>query len=209
MKQAYRFGRTHRLSKIALKKFVWCLRFLCVMVISPLAFADWTVSSGSEIYFVSIKNNSVGEINSFEGLSGSISLAGKVRVAVDLASVDTGIDLRNERLKQIFFDVANFPMATITANLTRGQTAKLIADGVNTDVIEVKINLHGNTVSKFAHLSVASSDGNVRVTTTKPIVITAQEFGLEPGIAALQQIAGLNAISQSIPINVDLRLTAD
>ena len=55
----------------------------------------------------------------------------------------------------------------------------------------------------------SASGGDVRVTTTQPIVITAQEFGLEAGVAALQQIAGLNAISRSIPVTVDLRLTAD
>ena len=49
----------------------------------------------------------------------------------------------------------------------------------------------------------------VRVTTTQPIVITAAEFDLEAGVAALQQIAGLNAISRSIPVTVDLKLSAE
>jgi hypothetical protein len=40
-------------------------------------------------------------------------------------------------------------------------------------------------------------------------MITAQDFGLESGVAALQKIAGLSAISRSIPITVDLRLTAN
>ena len=73
----------------------------------------------------------------------------------------------------------------------------------------MSISLHGKTVNKAANLSVSASGGEVRVMTTQPIVITAQEFGLEAGVAALQQIAGLNAISRSIPVTVDLRLTAD
>jgi hypothetical protein len=44
------------------------------------------------------------------------------------------------------------------------------------------------------------------VTSTQPIVVAAKDFGLESGVAALQAIAGLNAISQSIPITVDLSL---
>ena len=48
----------------------------------------------------------------------------------------------------------------------------------------------------------------MRVTTTQPIVISASEFGLEAGVAALQSIAGLNAISRSIPVTVDLQLIA-
>ena len=171
--------------------------------------ADWTVSDSSRIGFVSIKNNRIGENNAFERVSGSISESGQVAVSVDLSSVETGIGIRNERLQKILFEVASFPTASIDAALSDGQIAALRAGGARAESVLVNISLHGKTVSKTANVSVSSSGGDVRVTTTQPIVITAQEFGLESGVAALQQIAGLNAISRSIPITVDLRLTAD
>jgi polyisoprenoid-binding protein YceI len=171
--------------------------------------ADWTVSDSSRIGFVSIKNNRIGENNAFERVSGSISESGQVAVSVDLSSVETGIGIRNERLQKMLFEVASFPTASIDAVLSDGQIAALKAGGARAESVSVNISLHGKTVSKTANVSVSSSGGDVRVTTTQPIVITAQEFGLESGVAALQQIAGLNAISRSIPITVDLRLTAD
>ena len=171
--------------------------------------ADWTVSDSSRIGFVSIKNNRIGENNAFERVSGSISESGQVAVSVDLSSVETGIGIRNERLQKILFEVASFPTASIDAALSDGQIAALRAGGARAESVSVNISLHGKTVSKTANVSVSSSGGDVRVTTTQPIVITAQEFGLESGVAALQQIAGLNAISRSIPVTVDLRLTAD
>ena len=171
--------------------------------------ADWTVSDSSRIGFVSIKNNRIGENNAFERVSGSISESGQVAVSVDLSSVETGIDIRNERLQKMLFEVASFPTASIDAALSDGQIAALRAGGARAESVSVNISLHGKTVSKTANVSVSSSGGDVRVTTTQPIVITAQEFGLESGVAALQQIAGLNAISRSIPVTVDLRLTAD
>ena len=171
--------------------------------------ADWTVSDSSRIGFVSIKNNRIGENNAFERVSGSISESGQVAVSVDLSSVETGIGIRNERLQKMLFEVASFPTASINAALSDSQIAALRAGGARAESVSVNISLHGKTVSKTANVSVSSSGGDVRVTTTQPIVITAQEFGLESGVAALQQIAGLNAISRSIPVTVDLRLTAD
>ena len=171
--------------------------------------ADWAVSDSSRIGFVSIKNNRIGENNAFERVSGSISESGQVAVSVDLSSVETGIGIRNERLQKMLFEVASFPTASIDAALSDGQIAALRAGGARAESVSVNISLHGKTVSKTANVSVSSSGGDVRVTTTQPIVVTAQEFGLESGVAALQQIAGLNAISRSIPVTVDLRLTAD
>ena len=179
-----------------------------VGVMAP-AQADWALNDSSRIGFVSIKNNSIGENNAFERVSGSISASGEVSLSLDLSSVETGIGIRNERLQKMLFEVASFPTATIDAALSDSQIAALKAGGAQTESVAVSISLHGKTVSKTANLSVSVSDGGVRVTTTQPIVITAQEFGLEAGVAALQQIAGLNAISRSIPVTVDLRLTAD
>ncbi len=194
------------MAKSMFPKLVILLSALGVM--AP-AQADWTLSDSSRIGFVSIKNNSIGENNAFERVSGSISASGQVSVSVDLSSAETGVGIRNERLQKMLFEVASFPTATINSALTDSQIAVLRAGGVQAESVSVNISLHGKTVSKIANVSVSSSGGDVRVTTTQPIVITAQEFGLEGGVAALQQIAGLNAISRSIPVTVDLRLTAD
>ena len=194
------------MAKTMYPKLVILLSALGVM---PPAQADWALSDSSRIGFVSIKNNSIGENNAFERVSGSISASGQVSVSVDLSSVETGVGIRNERLQKMLFEVVSFPMATIDTALTDSQIAALEAGGAQTESVGVSISLHGKTVNKTANLSVSASGGDVRVTTTQPIVITAQEFGLEAGVAALQQIAGLNAISRSIPVTVDLRLTAD
>ena len=185
------------------------LILLSTTVFIAPAHADWMLGDSSRIGFVSIKNNSIGENNVFKRVSGSISERGRVSVSVDLSSVETGIGIRNERLQKMLFEVANFPTATIEAVLSDSQVAALQAGGDQTESLSVNISLHGKTVSKTAHVSVSASGGDVRVTTTQPIVITAQEFGLEAGVAARQQIAGLNAISRSIPVTVDLSLSAD
>lgn len=171
--------------------------------------ADWSINDTSRIGFVSIKNNVIGENNAFQRVSGGISDTGAVTVNIDLTSVETGVGIRNERLQKMLFDVANFPQATVSAQLSDDQLMTLKSGGSVAEFVSVSVALHGNTVSKQVELAAIKTGDTIQVTTTQPVVITASEFGLEAGVAALQQIAGLNAISRSIPVTVDLQLSED
>ena len=173
-------------------------------MVSPLAQADWQVGPGSQVQFVSIKNNTIGEVSHFETLAGMVTDAGEVEVRVALDSVETNIGIRNERMKKMLFEVGLYPEAVITAQLDAEAIAAM-SDGGTTDVA-LQIDLHGQIVTKEAQLNVAVTDQGLSATTAQPILLTAAEFGLEGGVAALQQIAGLNAISRVIPVTVALQL---
>ena len=173
-------------------------------LLSPLAFADWQIGPGSQVQFVSIKNNTVGEVSHFETLSGSVTDAGDVEVRVVLDSVETNVGIRNERMKTMLFEVGLYPEAVITAQLDAGSMAALSSGGVTN--VALQIDLHGQSVTKEAQLNIAVTDQGVSATTAQPILLTAAEFGLEGGVAALQAVAGLNAISRVIPVTVALQL---
>ena len=173
-------------------------------LLSPLAFADWQIAPGSQVQFVSIKNNTVGEVSHFETLSGSVTDAGDVEVRVVLDSVETNVGIRNERMKTMLFEVGLYPEAVITAQLDAGSMAALSSGGVTN--VALQIDLHGQSVNKDAQLNIAVTDQGVSATTAQPILLTAAEFGLEGGVAALQAVAGLNAISRVIPVTVALQL---
>ena len=183
--------------------------FMTVALAALPAQADWSINDTSRVGFVSIKNNVIGENNAFQRVSGGISDAGVVMVSIDLTSVETGVGIRNERLQKMLFNVASFPQATVSAQLSDAQLVALKSGVSVAETVSVSVALHGETVSKQVELAAAQAGDTVRVMTTQPIVITAAEFGLEAGVAALQQIAGLNAISRSIPVTVDLKLSKD
>ena len=186
--------------------FVQAATLLITLVATGTAHASWDVTDSSRVGFVSIKNNSIGENNVFEQVTGSISDAGRVALSIDLTSVETGVGIRNERLQRMLFEVGKFPTATVQATLSTSQLDALNAGGSASETVMVTVNLHGVSVDKLAALSVGVSEEGLRVTSIQPIVVTAQDFGLESGVAALQAVAGLNAISRSIPITVDLFL---
>jgi polyisoprenoid-binding protein YceI len=186
--------------------FVQAATLLITLVATGSAQAGWDVTASSRVGFVSIKNNSIGENNVFEQVTGSISEAGHVALSIDLTSVETGVGIRNERLQSMLFEVGKFPIALVQATLSASQLDALKACDNVSETVKVTVSLHGMSVDKLAPLSVGVSEDGIRVTSTQPIVVTAKDFGLESGVAALQAIAGLNSISRSIPITVDLSL---
>jgi polyisoprenoid-binding protein YceI len=186
--------------------FVQAATLLITLVAAGSVQAGWDVTASSRVGFVSIKNNSIGENNVFEQVTGSISDAGHVALSIDLTSVETGVGIRNERLQRMLFEVGKFPTAMVQATLSASQLDALKAGDNVSETVKVTVSLHGMSVDKLAPLSVGVSEDGLRVTSTQPIVVAAKDFGLESGVAALQAIAGLNAISQSIPITVDLSL---
>ena len=173
-------------------------------LLSPLAAADWQIGPASQIQFVSIKNNVIGEVSHFDTLSGSVTDAGDVEVRVVLDSIETNVGIRNERMKTMLFEVGLYPEAVITAQLDAEAIATMSDGGVTN--VALQIDLHGQTVTKDAQLNIAVTGQGVSATTAQPILLTAAEFGLEGGVAALQAVAGLNAISRVIPVTVALQL---
>ena len=76
------------------------------------------VKEESVLNFVTVKNDAVAELMSFSSLTGSIDDAtGKAELIVDLSSVETGIDIRNDRMREHLFQIDKFPSATYSATV--------------------------------------------------------------------------------------------
>ena len=81
--------------------------------------ADWQlVSEASELSFVSVKAAHLAEQHHFKTVTGTVSDDGEAHLIVDLASVHTGIDIRDQRMRDMFFKVAEFPTADFYSSLT-------------------------------------------------------------------------------------------
>ena len=190
-----------------IKRYVASLSLAVLASASP-AWAEWQVADNSGIQFVSIKNNTIGEVSHFEMISGTISDQGAVEVRVALDSVETNIGIRNDRMKKMLFEVGLYPEAVITAQLSAEAMAALGSSSGAAVPVVLQIDLHGQEVSKDAVLTVSATDaGGFSATTSQPILLNAADFDLENGIAALQSVAGLNAISRVIPVTLSLNFT--
>ena len=190
-----------------IKRYVVSLSVAVLASAAP-AWAEWQIADNSGIQFVSIKNNAIGEVSHFDMISGTLSEKGAVEVRVTLDSVETNIGIRNDRMKKMLFEVGLYPEAVITAQLTPETMAVLGSSSGAAVPVVLQIDLHGQVVRKDAVLTFSATDaGGFSATTCQPILLNAAEFDLEDGVAALQSVAGLNAISRVIPVTVSLNFT--
>lgn len=186
------------------RTIVGLLTVLCCQSLS----ADWLVDgAGSYLGFASVKNDNIGENHHFTSLSGGISDEGQVSVIVALASIETLIPLRNDRMRELLFDVANFPLAVVTAQVDMDDYTSLAVGEHLTARIEVAIALHGATVRKNALTKVVRTSGtSFEVNSLGPLLVHASEFKLSGGVEALREIAGLESIDLMVPITFNLSL---
>jgi polyisoprenoid-binding protein YceI len=167
--------------------------------------AHWIlVESESSLSFVSTKNKHVSEIHQFKSLKGEFSPEGKLQVKIDLASVDSGIEIRDTRMREKLFVVGKFPVANLTAQLP--DSVLNLAKGSSLEVTlpaELSIMGMSKTISVTVQVS-RKADNGVVATSTQPILISAADYGLADGIDVLQGLAGLSSIGTTVPVNFNL-----
>ncbi|MGB0188686.1 MAG: YceI family protein [Aequoribacter sp.] len=178
-----------------------------LMLSSAGTWADWQLdSSQSTLTFLSDKNAGVVEQHAFEVFDVAVSDAGEIRADIELASVETRIGIRNERMRDMLFKVAEFPKATLSGSLGELDLAAVGA-APQMASIPLTLSLHGSAQTAVADVWVSQAEGALYVSTVNPILVRAADFGLAEGVEALRVVAGLKTIGQTVPVSFNLRLT--
>ena len=182
---------------------------LTVATITALtANADWQLDpAASDLYFMSIKATHVGEVHSFETLSGTVDDKGRANLTVDLASVATLIPIRDQRMRDLLFEVDRYPTATVTAQIETGPLVSM-PSGSELDIeLEGNLQFKGQTNTLMTRVKVAKlNDQKVTVRTIAPVVLSADQLRVTEGLEKLREIAGLPNISFTIPVTFNLTL---
>lgn len=176
----------------------------------PMAAAEtWTLNGDmSNIAFGSVKNEYNGEVHRFSTLSGSVDAQGQVVVSVPLTSVETMIDIRNERMRELVFK--NSPTATVSATVDMVALDKLgVGESMVTET-EGTLSLLGQEVAIYSDLFVIRvGEDKVMVTTDGMLMLATDELGVDAAIDQLQEIAGLDSITRVSPVTVRLVFDSD
>ncbi len=174
-------------------------------------FAAWSLDNdASQVSFVSVKAGDAGEVHRFTEISGGLTAEGSASVTIQLASVDTLIPLRDERMREMLFQTNLFPTASLSTNIDMDALAAL-APGDSMDMTaNLTLDLHGQQLSLAAEMIVARL-GNHRlmVSSRKPVIINAASVDLVNGIEALREIANLPSISKAVPVSFVLTFDED
>jgi outer membrane protein OmpA-like peptidoglycan-associated protein len=156
----------------------------------------WTLQPNmSSLNFQSVKKQTVVESSSFATLEGSIAANGATEVKVLLDSVDTKIDLRNVRMRFLFFETFKFPSATISTQIDAALLSDLRDVRRKTVPVSYTMELHGVTKTYDAEVAVTLlSEDLVAIASKTPISVAVDDFNLMEGLGKLQEAANVTII---------------
>lgn len=170
---------------------------------------DWQVNEDhSRVSFISVKKNDIAEVHHFKQVAGSLTDAGAFALSIDLNSVDTGIQIRDERMQTILFEVAQFPQLKVNALINPKLLMGMKVGDTLTTQINASVAMHGKKQNKTIDVLIAKlSDNKLVVSSFAPVLVQADEFNLVAGVEKLREIAGLPSISLVVPVSFVLTLS--
>ncbi len=149
----------------------------------------------SNLNFQSVKKQTVVESSSFATFEGTISPTGEAELKVLLDSVDTKVDLRNVRMRFLFFETFNYPEATITTQIDAAMLNDLATTRRKTVPVTYTMDLHGVTKAFDAEVAVTLlTDDLVSIASKAPISVSVADFDLLEGLGKLQDAANVDII---------------
>ena len=167
---------------------------------------EWVLNPKlSNVYMQTVKANAVFETHQFTAVEGSISKDAVAKIRIELASLDTGHDLRDVRMRFLLFETFKFPHAEIRADLDSASLRALSTRVRMKYPLKFSISMHGIETNMEALVWVTRIDENtVSVTTVNPIIVTAETFNLTKNVAKLVEIIGGKLIAPAASITIDL-----
>ena len=180
-----------------------CAAALCASTAFADGHANWkSVNEGSSVAFGSVKKNVIGEVHHFSGLSGTVSEMGDITIIIDLSTVETNIDIRNQRIMEHVFP-KGMATATLTGRIDRDEVNELpVGDTALVD-FEGALALGGIDVDIEAEMLVARlGEDRVLVTTADFIMLSTADLGIDAGIDVLMELANLPGITRVTPISI-------
>lgn len=199
------------MSKALLTKAVITLGAIFVLQSSPSLASEgkeWTIDNEtSHLHFVSVKNNTIGEVSTFETLKGHLSGNGQFALEILLDSVNTGIEIRDQRMKEHLFDSKTNVAFIVNGSFDLAKIEDQKAGNSSQHTLEATIQLGSDTVDIKAPVTIQTlADHQLRVTSVSPVVISTSSLKLDVGVDKLKSLAGLRSIDRVVPVTFDLYL---
>ena len=159
----------------------------------------------SSINFITAKNGDVVESNRFGAINGSITRAGHALIEIQAASVDTQLDTRDERVRSYIFNIEEYPLIAIEADVDLEEFRQLETGESQLAELQMAVNAAGRTNTLFATVRVTrAARDTVLITTIDPVLVDMRDFGMEDGLETLVNLAGLKSITPVTPVSVFL-----
>ena len=130
-----------------------------------------------------------------------------MRLSVDANSVNTGVEIRDERVRLHVFDSGNHPHIIFTAKLNKAIETLKIGEPVVQELTGT-LTIRGIENPLTAELLVIrGSADTLLVQTLRPLLLDASNYNMSEGFEQLRTLVNLFNIPQIIPVSIKLVLS--
>ena len=181
--------------------------FLLMLVCFSATANNWHLDKNfSKLNFTTVKNNAIGENHQFRQFDMLVKSDGSFEVTINLDSVDTAIEIRDQRIKQHVFKTDKKVIATLKGEVdlnafleskqalsSLSTTATLLLAGHKTEIL---VEITAQRVNAET----------MRIVSSSPVLLSAKKLKLVEGFDKLQELAGLQSIDYIVPVTFDFTL---
>lgn len=200
-------NRSNMMSLIRLLIPATVLLSASLLLSSPAqAELEWKLDeTASVLNFVSVKNDHVAELHRFNELTGSW-IGEKLTIQIPVKSLDTQIEIRDERMLEHLFHAKDHPYITAEATIPHASVSDIpVLSTVPLEVdLQVFIAGEAQRVSAVVQVTRIEID-RFLATTAEPVLISTKAFNLVDGVNKLREIANLEAIDYVIPVTFSVQ----
>ncbi len=159
----------------------------------------------SRLNFTTTKKIHVVENMRFTRLSGAVSDSGSATLVIDLASVASGIAVRDGRMRNSLFETSIFNAAVVTLPVDMNALSAIAVGQSSTINVVAELNLHGVTNDITTNLKISRlTASTIMVQNVAPIIVLADDYDLESGVETLRTLANLSSIGKAVPVDFTL-----
>ncbi|MDA9619672.1 YceI family protein [Alphaproteobacteria bacterium] len=174
--------------------------FIASSLFTSAAYADWILDAeNSNISYGTVKNDMIGENNTFKTISGHLNNDGQIDIEIDLSSIDTLIEIRDGRMRDIVFKVSENATAKLSGEIDLKAydnqeigTSRIIETTVSLELVGQKLE------HDVKLLVTRLAKNKVMVTPHGVMFIDADDYDLVDAIEILRNLAGLDSIASVI-----------
>lgn len=167
------------------------------------------------ISVVTVKNGSAEVPGTFDGLGGTVEIDNMGSVSgwsgtttIDLTSWDSELELRDERIERLFFEVETHPEASFEITSLDGMPANGLTVGKTAEgaTLVGNLTISGTTVETSLPVVVTREARSVTLTSSEPAVLSIESFGLNSQLAAVIKECAHESVADEVKVSIDVEV---
>ena len=193
---------------ILIKQFFYGIAGLCFLVFSQGVIADWVLDDKqSSLNWLSSKlvqksHKAVYEHNRFRNFTARVTAAGAIQLDVDLNSVDTGVPVRDERIRKHVFLTDKYPRASLRGKISLVGITDLAVGETLVESPKITLEMRGVSREITPKISITKlANQGFAIQTIEPVLVDGTAFGMSEGFETLRELVNLFNIPTVIPVS--------